>query len=311
MSASGRGPVPRAERQALPARWPVLAPLALFGSALLLRLFDIFVARLDERLGELILSKALGFALIVGYTWWVGQRVAAIGLHTRHLGPALALGAGITVAAFVIAGTVQLVVLESGATYAIQALDPKTGMAGGSAFAAWLIAGNVVNSFMEEGLFRGIMLPHFLQRWRFRTANVLQAALFAAWHLVWPLKAYLTGDVSAAGTVAQAGSLLLGTFVAGLVYGYLSWRTDSLWAPWIAHLLHNTTLNLMQVRGSSGDLQPAVVLSVVVVIALACLALAIAPLAKRLTLPRLRPWNASTVTSVTSGGRVEAGIAGR
>jgi hypothetical protein len=42
------------------------------------------------------LSKALGFALAIGYTWWVGQRVTAIGLHTRNLGQALALGAGIT-----------------------------------------------------------------------------------------------------------------------------------------------------------------------------------------------------------------------
>lgn len=279
-------------RHQLPARWPVLAPIVLLGLALLLRLLDIFVLRLDERLGEIILSKALGFALVVGYTWWVGQRVTAIGLHSRNLGPALAIGAGITVAAFVIAGVAQVSMLESGATLAFAAVDPKTGMAGGSAFAAFLIAGNVINSFMEEGLFRGIMLPHFLQRMRFRTANVLQAALFAAWHLVWPLKAYLSGDASVAGVLAQTGSLLLGTFVAGLVYGYLFWRTDSLWTPWLAHFLNNTTLNLVQVRGSSGELQPAMVMSVVVVIALAFLALAINPIAKQRKLSRLRPWNA-------------------
>jgi membrane protease YdiL (CAAX protease family) len=271
-----------------------LAPLALFGIALLLRLLDIFVLQLDEQLGEIILSKSLGFALVVGYTWWVGQRVVAIGLHSRTLLHALAIGAGITVAAFVIAGAVQVLALQSGATIAVQAIDPKTGIAGGSGFAAFLIAGNVINSFMEEGLFRGIMLPHFLQRMRFRTANVLQAALFAAWHLVWPLKAYLTGDASTAGVLAQTGTLLLGTFVAGLVYGYLFWRTDSLWAPWIAHFLNNTTLNLVQVRAMTGELQPAVVMSVVVVIALAFLAFAIEPMAKRLTLSHLRPWSSSS-----------------
>ena len=294
MTGFGTATIAREERHALPARWPVLAPLALFGIALLLRLLDIFVLRLDDRLGEIFLSKALGFALVVGYTWWVGQRVAAIGLHTRHLGPALTIGAGITAAAFVVAVAVQVVALEPGATLTIQAVDPTTGMAGGSAFAALLIAGNIINSCMEEGLFRGIMLPHFLQRMRFRTANVLQAALFAAWHLVWPLKAYLTGDVSAAGFVAQAGSLLLGTFVAALVYGYLFWCTDSLWAPWIAHFLNNTTLNLVQVRGATGELQPAMVMAVVVVIALAFLAPAIGPIAKRLKLPHLRAWNSDS-----------------
>jgi membrane protease YdiL (CAAX protease family) len=281
----------RGERHEVPAHWPVMAPLLLLAVALLLRLFDIFVLRLDERLGEIILSKSLGFALVVGYTWWVGRRVAAIGLHTRDLTPALAIGAGITVIAFVIAGVAQVLSLEPGATLTIQAVDPKTGRAGGSAFAAFLIAGNIINSFMEEGLFRGIMLTHFLQRMRFRTANVLQAALFAAWHLVWPLKAYLAGDVSTASLLAQAGSLLLGTFVAGLVYGYLFWRSGSLWAPWIAHLLNNTTLNLVQVQLSSGELQPPVVMSIVVVIALAFLALTIDPIAKRLKLQQLQPWN--------------------
>jgi membrane protease YdiL (CAAX protease family) len=292
MSSGGKAKIQIEDRHLMPARWPVLAPLILLGMALLLRLLDIFVLRLDERLGEIILSKSLGFALVVGYTLWVGQRVTAIGLHTRNLGLALAIGAGITVVAFIIAGTVQVLTLESGATLAIQAVDPKTGRAGGSAFAAFLIAGNVINSFMEEGLFRGIMLTHFLQRMRFRIANALQAVLFAAWHLVWPLKAYLTGDASAAGAFAQAGNLLLGTFVAGLVYGYLFWCTDSLWAPWIAHFLNNTTLNFVQVRGSTGEMQPAVAMSVVVVIALAFLALAISPIAKRLKLPHLLPWNA-------------------
>jgi uncharacterized protein len=281
-----------ADRQQQGAHWALAAPLALLGIALLLRVFDIFVLRLDERLGEIILSKTLGFALIVGYTWSAGHSLTAIGLHTRHLGIALATGAGITMAAFLIAGASQVFTLDSGAALTLQAVDPKTGRAGGSAFAAFLLVGNVINSFMEEGLFRGIMLTHFLKRIRFRTANVLQALLFAAWHLVWPLKAYLMGDASAAGLLAQTGSLLLGTFVAALVYGYLFWLTGSLWVPWIAHFLNNTTLNLVQIQGSSGELQPAVVMSVVVVIALAFLALAVGPLVKRFKLPHLRPWNA-------------------
>jgi len=266
-------PVQLDDQHSPPARWPILAPLVLAGIALLLRLFDIFVLRLDEQFGEIILSKAIGFVLVVAYTWWVGQRLADIGLRSRRLGLALAIGAGLSAVAFLIAGAAQVLTLEPGATLALLAVDPKTGRTGGSAFAAFLIVGNVINSFMEEGLFRGIMLTHFRQRMRFRTANVLQAALFAAWHLVWPLKAYLTGDVSTTGVLAQTGSLLLGTFVAGLVYGYLFWCTGNLWAPWIAHFLNNTTLNLVHVRGAAGELHPAAVMSVAVVIALAFLAL--------------------------------------
>jgi membrane protease YdiL (CAAX protease family) len=197
----------------------------------------------------------------------------------------------------------QVLALAPGEALVLRAVDPKTGMTGGAAFAALLIAGNVINSFMEEGLFRGIMLCHFLQRMRFRTANLLQASLFAAWHMVWPIKAYLTGDVSAAGALAQAGLLALGTFVAGLVYGYLFWRTGSLWAPAIAHFLNNTTLNLVQVQTAGVELVPAVIMSVVVVVAMLLLAIIVEPLARRLALPHVRPWgtDAWSSPSRTSG----------
>ncbi len=280
----------RRYRQGLPARWPVLAPLTLFGVTLILRIIDIYVLRLDEVLGEIILSKSLGFALVVGYTLWVGKHLSAIGLHSRRFGPSLAIGAGLVMAAFLIATFVQLLTLAPDQSLILRAVDPKTGMTGGVAFALLLITGNVINGFMEEGLFRGIMLPHFLQRMRFRRANLLQAALFSAWHLVWPIKAWLSGDVSAGGAVAQAGLLLSGAFIAGLVFGYLFWRTGSLWAPMTAHFLNNVMHNLLQVQTASGDLQPAVVLSVVSVVALAFLAITVGPLARRLGLPHLRSW---------------------
>jgi membrane protease YdiL (CAAX protease family) len=277
-------------RHQWPVRWPVLAPLMLLGIAFMLRILDIFVLRLDEQLGEIVLSKSLGFALIVGYVWLVGQRLPAIGLSTRNLWPALAIGAGITIVAFLVAGVVQLVIMPPDSTLAIAAVDPKTGMSGGGGFAVLLLMGNVINSLMEEALFRGIMLTHFLQRMTFWRANALQAALFAAWHLVWPLKAFLSGETSALGALAQTGSLLLGTFVAGLVYGYLFWCTGSLWAPCVAHFLNNTILNLIQVRQLSGELESAVIMSIVVVVVLAFLAFAVGPIAKRLRLAHLRPW---------------------
>ncbi len=89
-------PAPERTRRELATRWPVLAPLALFGVALLLRIVDIYVLRLGEVLGEIVLSTALGFALVVGYVWWAGRRLSAIGLHSRRLGPALAIGAGLS-----------------------------------------------------------------------------------------------------------------------------------------------------------------------------------------------------------------------
>ena len=44
---------------------PILTGILLMLIALVFRLIDIFVLRLDERLGEIILSKALGFVLVL------------------------------------------------------------------------------------------------------------------------------------------------------------------------------------------------------------------------------------------------------
>lgn len=277
----------------LPAHWSILAPLTLLVIALLLRVFDIYILRLDERLGEILLSKALGFALVIGYTWWVGQPLAAIGLHARRVGPALAIGGGFTVVAFFIGGIVQVLTFNQGEMLVFQPVDPKTGLSGGAAFAAFLVIGNVINSFMEEGLFRGIMLPHFLQRMSFRSANLLQAAFFASWHLVWPIKAYLTDETSLAGAAGEASLLLLGTFIAALVYGFLFGCTNSLWAPWFAHFLNNTILNFVQVQDVGGQAQPAMVMSVVAVAVIIVLAFAIGPIGKRLGLRQLGPWGTS------------------
>ena len=266
--------------QGVPIRWPALAPLTLLCIALLFRIIDIYFLRLDERLGEIILSKSLGFALIVGYIGWVGQHLSAIGLHTRKLGSAVAIGAGIMAVAFFIAILFQLFTLEQGQRLTLRAVDPTTGMTGGVAFVTLLITGNVINSLMEEGLFRGVMLPHFMQRMRFSSANLLQASLFAAWHVVWPIKAYLHGDVSAGGAFAQAGLLLSGAFIAGLIFGYLFWRTGSLWAPMTAHFLNNIMHNILQIQTNSGDLQPATLISVAVVVAMAILIFAVKPLAR-------------------------------
>lgn len=123
----------------LPACWPVLAPLALLGLALILRIIDVFVLRLDERLGEIILSKALGFALVVGYTWWVGQRLSALGLHLKNQGSAFAIGAGLTIAAFAIATLVQVMALAPGQSLILRAADPVSEMTGGVAFAFLLV----------------------------------------------------------------------------------------------------------------------------------------------------------------------------
>ena len=167
-------------------RHTILIPLILLIIAAVFKVLDVFVFRLDELLGEIILSKSIGFLLVVVYLWAVGKSVIAIGLHGKSVGKALIIGAtGVILILFVSYGLQFSVLIgggkEPGLIFA--AIDPMAGVTGGLTFALFLLIGNFINSFMEEGLFRGVMLRHFRVSLSFWRANFLQAALFGLWHL--------------------------------------------------------------------------------------------------------------------------------
>ncbi len=230
---------------------PILTGITLMLIALIFRLIDIFVFRLDERLGEIILSKALGLCLVLLFIWAIGRKPASIGFHGRRLGEGLLIGVVITVLPFVIAYSVEWILLQQFGQepkLLFSAIDPKAGVTGGLLFALWLVIGNFINSFMEEGLFRGVMLNLNRMRLSFVKSIWLEAVLFGTWHLVWVVKWYQTGLVSTPGEIGMGiVANFLPQICLGLVWGYAYLKTNNLWTAWIAHTLTNTTLNLLHV----------------------------------------------------------------
>jgi membrane protease YdiL (CAAX protease family) len=277
---------------------PILVPLVLLSIAVVLRLVDIFLLPLAEATGEAFLHKALGLVMVLVYVWAAGQPLAAIGLHGRLVGRAVFIGAvGIVLVLFLTFG-VQMGVLRAAgeqAALAVVAIDNKTGLAReGWGFALWLFLGNLINSFMEEGLFRGVMLTHFrlrLSPWR---ANLLQAVVFGLWHLAWPIWRLVYGHADLAAVSSEAIVIVLASTVSGLAYGYLYLKTDSLWAPWIAHTISNTTLNLLHIQTSGGLDAGTALLGPVLTVGYLALLLWTKVWAKWLRMPELKPWGTSS-----------------
>lgn len=266
--------------------------MALLAIALLFRLIDIFVLRLDERLGEIILSKALGFVLVLLFLWYAGRKLSDIGLHSKGLAPSLLIGASVALLALAVGYAVELLALGfSRASLQFAAIDPKAGVSGGFLFALWLVFGNFVNSFMEEGLFRGVMIPLFRTRLSFWQTNWLQAVLFGAWHLPWALKWYQTGIIETPGEITiGVVTNFFPQILLGLVWGYMFLKTGSLWTPWIAHTLTNSTLNLLHTF-SEGSLDAGISLRMTAYSIVALLGmLLVKNLAKRFSLPEALPW---------------------
>jgi membrane protease YdiL (CAAX protease family) len=271
---------------------PIWTGLVLLVIALVFKWVDTFVLRLDELLGEIILCKTLGFILVVVFVWAAGRTLCDIGLHGRRLGQSLLIGALLAAVTIVVSHAAAFVVLlPDQPALRFAAIDPKAGVSGGFLFALWLILGNVVNAFMEEGLFRGVMGRLFRIRLSLWGANALQAFLFGLWHLPWVLKWYQTGQLEERGGPVVAALLQFLPMVAiGLVWGYAYLKTGSLWVSWLFHFANNTILNLLHVSTVEGlDSGSAIVGPVAMFVALLSMFL-VKYLAERYQMPEVKPW---------------------
>jgi len=284
--------------QHLSLQHPIRVSLMLLLIALAFRIMDIFVLRLDERWGEIILSKFLGFALVLAYLWAVRRGVKDIGLHSDLLGKSVLIAAFVTMVTLVSAYAAEWVYLTaSGAqpSFALAArghtIDPELGMQGGLLFGMWLIIGNFVNSFMEEGLFRGVMIPHFRTRLSFWQANFLQALLFGLWHLVWPIKYFVTGQMDASTATMSGITYVIAAGINGLVWGYLYLKTNNLWAPWVAHTMTNSTLNLLHTVTAEGFDPGLMVRGTAMGVVFLLSMLVIRSMAERFQMPEARAWD--------------------
>lgn len=278
--------------QRLALERPILTSLVLLAIAFFFKWVDTFVLRLDERLGEIILCKTLGFVLVILFVWAAGRSLRDIGLHSRRLGPSLLIGVVITVIALAAGYGVEFAVqLQSQPVVHFAAIDPKAGVSGGLLFALWLIFSNFINSFMEEGLFRGVMIRLFRVKLSFWKANALQAFLFAIWHLPWVVKWVQTGQIEAHGGIVFATlSQFLPMLLIGFAWGYFYLKTGSLWVPWVAHVLNNTTFNLLHITTVEGlDSGLAIRGLAYLIVALLSMFL-VKYLAERFRMPEVKPW---------------------
>ena len=290
MSDRPSAPVNSLQRFALEK--PILTSLVLLAIAFFLKWVDTFALRLDERLGEIILCKTLGFVMVIVFVRATGRSLRDIGLHSRRLGPSLLIGVVITVIALAAGYGVEFAVqLPKQPVVQFEAIDPKAGVTGGWLFVLWMIFSNLINSFMEEGLFRGVMGRLFRVRLSFWKTNALQAFLFAIWHLPWVLKWVQTGQIKAHGGLFLATlSQFLPMLLIGFAWGYYYLKTGSLWVPWVAHVLSNTTFNLLHVTTVDG-LDSGMAIRGLVTLAIALLSMSLVKyLAERFQMPEVKPW---------------------
>jgi membrane protease YdiL (CAAX protease family) len=271
----------------------ILVSLAFFLVVIALRSIDLFVLRLDDLPDQTIFSKVIGVLLVLGYLRALRKPISSIGLHARNFDKALLIGALSLLLLYAILYAFQFYRLSlagESPRLVFGAIDQEAGAMSGLFFTSFYLFGQVFNAFMEESIFRGVVLPHLMLRYNFWKANGLQAFLFGFAHLVFPLGSWVSGRATAAEAIAEAATLLVFTTVGGLVFGYLYYRTDSLWTAVFAHLIDNS-IGLffhIQTAGRLNAESDILMLASLGFIGLTLLAWIVA---RRANLPSLRAWD--------------------
>jgi membrane protease YdiL (CAAX protease family) len=270
-----------------------MVPLGFCLIVIVLRALDAFGLRLAELPDPYIVSKALGFLLVLGYLRWLRKPMSSTGLHARHFGKAFFVGAlslSILYATLYVVRFSRLSLAGESPRLVFGAIDPQTHTMGGLFFTFFYLVGQLVNAFMEESIFRGLILPQLMRKFSFWQANALQALLFGLAHLVFPLRSWINGQATAGEAITEAATLLVFTTIGGLVFGYLYYRTNSLWTAVFAHLVDNAIglfFHIQTVNRLNAETD-ILMLASIGFLALTILAWVVA---RRFNLPMLKAWS--------------------
>lgn len=235
---------------------PVFSCVMIFLACATARVIEYFLIRTDETaLSENFLHKVFGILILAIVLYFLHWKWQNIGFVRDRIAFGILKGMGLGLCCFTVAYSVECFILfYSNQNVSLSFYASGFSLTGESqretdilSFLLCILF-NIVNVWMEEGLFRGLFLKILTPKYTFSRAVLLIAFLFGIWHWVMPLRDYVEGN-----------STLLNLFIMGIGYivlaGIMSikWSllyslTDSLWMGLGDHLFNNVIVtNLLHV----------------------------------------------------------------
>lgn len=146
---------------------------------------------------------------------------------------------------FFLHGNVHLSFYASGFS-----LTNEKGSQVGTLFIMLSVLFNLINVWMEEGVFRGLFTK-ILEGLSYRKSLFFIAFLFGIWHLVMPLRDYLQGESSLVNLIVMGIGYVILAGMMSIKWSLLYKMTGSLWLGLGDHLFNNLASNLVHVVSNS------------------------------------------------------------
>lgn len=237
---------------------PILSCSIIFVICSVARLIEYFYIRTDETfLSENFLHKLFGILLLWGVLSICKLRWKDIGFSSdgtvSGIGKGLLFGLVCSIFAYVVEcltlfflhGNVHLSFYTSGFS-----LTNEKGSQAGILFILLSVLFNLINVWMEEGVFRGLFTK-ILEGLSYRRSLFFIAFLFGIWHLVMPFRDFLDGESSLTNLIIMGIGYVILAGMMSIKWSLLYKMTGSLWLGLGDHLFNNLASNLFHVVSNS------------------------------------------------------------
>jgi membrane protease YdiL (CAAX protease family) len=202
--------------------------------AVVWRIVDQFVLGLGATWMNIFPSKLFPFLIILGFFWKFrpNEIDSVLGLSRERVRAHLALGIliGIIIAMGIDFGGTIIYALLLDPTYPLQLHILNEGLLG------YMFVFFLTNAFLEEALFRGLLINSFKTRYSPNKSIMLSAIIFGVWHAGWPI---INGGE---GVLVQVASMVFFTTILGIFFGvyYVKFTSGkSLLGPIAVHTIIN------------------------------------------------------------------------
>ncbi|MCI8464005.1 MAG: CPBP family intramembrane metalloprotease [Lachnospiraceae bacterium] len=235
--------------------------IGIFTLCLSVRFAEYFLIKTDQTaIGENVLHKVVGIIILALALKRINLSWSDIGFRRNSFASSILKGLLLGSVCFAISYGLELAILIlQGNPAHLEIYISSFSLTGSQIkntdfiFFMLCVMFNIVNVWMEEGVFRGLFIKTLSETKPFMQANFIAAFLFGIWHIVMPIRSYMKGEMSFAAMVLMGIGYIVLAGIMGVKWGLLYRITGNIWVGLGDHLFNNTVAtNMLHVISLKG-----------------------------------------------------------
>lgn len=240
---------------------PILLSVIVFGICLLVHAFEVLVIKTDETIfAECFINKMFGIVVLFVCLKLFSIKWKDLGFVKEKLLVNWAKGFCLCFITYLLGFIVELIILNNQGTAGhIEFFVTGFSLTGnvvkqtGIGFVLMCIFFNIINVWMEEGVFRGFFIVAVEKKYSMWTALWVSSLLFGFWHLVTPLRSLIEGEMNLPLFLVLSIGYIILSALMGIKWGLLFKMSGTIWIGMADHFFNNCVVtNLLHVVSANG-----------------------------------------------------------